>query len=60
MIADHKKPSAKAIKEAEKIAQIGAAICKFANGGCLCSEKMKPLCANVIGLATRVSEIAQR
>jgi len=42
---------------AEKIEQlraIGALVCKFANAGCLCQERDRPLCRNVMARSEEI------
>ena len=44
--------------EDPRLRQIGRIICSFANAGCLCFEKDKPLCRNVLDKAEDVLAIA--
>ena len=43
--------------KADQIRAIAGEICRFANGGCLCLERDKPLCRNVMLKAQAIYEI---
>jgi hypothetical protein len=41
----------------EQLRAVGAAVCSFANAGCLCKEKGRPLCRNVHERAEQIIAI---
>lgn len=45
----------------DQVRMIGARICRFANGNpCLCHERSKPLCKNVLTMALECYELAHK
>lgn len=44
-------------EKTEQLRAIGALVCKFANAGCLCQERARPMCRNVMARSEEIYAI---